>query len=118
MNNVMMIGNLTRDPDKRMTGGGVSVCTFSIAVQRRVANADGEREADFFSVVAWRGLADICGKYLAKGSKVCVNGTLQNRSYKDKNGDKRYVTEIIANEVEFLSRTEASNNEQEDEYPF
>lgn len=118
MNNVMMIGNLTRDPDKRMTGGGVSVCTFSIAVQRRVANADGEREADFFNVVAWRGLADSCGKYLTKGKKVGVHGALQNRTYDDKDGNKRYITEIIAEEVEFLSPVQEQKATDIEEYPF
>ena len=67
MNRATLIGNLTRDPDLRMTNGGVSVCTFSIAVQRRFANQQGERPADFFNIVCWRGLADNCGKYLHKG---------------------------------------------------
>ena len=114
MNHVVMTGNLTRDPDKRMTSGGVSVCTFSIAVQRRVANADGERIADFFNIVAWRGLADICGKYLAKGNKVGITGVLQTRSYEDKDVNTRYVTEIIADGVEFLSR----KSDADDDRPF
>ena len=87
-----------------MTNGGVSVCTFSIAVQRRFANQQGERPADFFNIVCWRGLADNCGKYLHKGSKVGVHGSIQNRSYEAQDGTKRYVTEIIADEVEFLER--------------
>ena len=104
MNRATLIGNLTRDPDLRMTNGGVSVCTFSIAVQRRFANQQGERPADFFNIVCWRGLADNCGKYLHKGSKVGVHGSIQNRSYEAQDGTKRYVTEIIADEVEFLER--------------
>lgn len=98
-----MIGNLTKDPDVRSTGSGVSVCSFRIAVNRRFANQSGERVSDFFDVVAWRQLADLCGRYLAKGRKVAVYGELQTRSYDAKDGTKRYVTEIIADEVEFLS---------------
>jgi single-strand DNA-binding protein len=92
-----------------MTGNGISVCTFSVAVQRRFANAQGERQADFFNVVAWRALADNCGRYLKKGSKVFVGGSLQNRTYEAQDGTKRYVTEIIADEVEFLDRAPASS---------
>ena len=103
MNKVFMIGNLTKDPDVRSTGSGVSVCSFRIAVNRRFANQSGERVSDFFDVVAWRQLADLCGRYLAKGRKVAVYGELQTRSYDAKDGTKRYVTEIIADEVEFLS---------------
>lgn len=105
MNRATLIGNLTRDPEVRMTGNGISVCTFSVAVQRRFANAQGERQADFFNIVAWRTLADNCGRYLKKGSKVFVGGSMQNRSY-DKDGVKRYIMEIIADEVEFLSPVE------------
>lgn len=102
MNRVIQIGNLTKDPEVRSTGSGISVCTFTIAVQRRFAQG-GEKVTDFFSVVAWRTLADICGKYLSKGSKVAVVGELQTRSYDAKDGSKRYVTEIVADEVEFLT---------------
>jgi single-strand DNA-binding protein len=104
LNRATLIGNLTRDPEVRMTNGGISVCTFSVAVQRRFANAQGERQADFFNVVAWRALADNCGRYLKKGSKVFVAGPLQNRTYEAQDGNKRYVTEIVADEVEFLDR--------------
>ncbi|MDL2220495.1 single-stranded DNA-binding protein [Eubacteriales bacterium OttesenSCG-928-N14] len=104
MNKAILIGNLTRDPDLRMTNSGISVCTFSIAVQRRFANQAGERPADFFNIVTWRGLAENCGKYLKKGSKVGVCGSIQNRNYDAADGTKRYVTEIVADEVEFLDR--------------
>ncbi len=103
MNKVILIGNLTKDPDVRTTGSGTSVCTFRIAVSRRFANQQGERMSDFFDVVAWRQLADLCGRYLAKGRKVAVVGELQNRSYDAKDGTKRYVTEVVADEVEFLT---------------
>jgi single-strand DNA-binding protein len=103
MNKVILIGNLTRDPDARQTPSGVPVTTFSIAVNRPVSNQQGEREADFFNIVTWRKLAETCAKYLAKGRKVGVVGRLQTRSYDDNTGQKRWVTEIIADEVEFLT---------------
>ena len=103
MNKVILIGNLTRDPELRTTGGGANVCSFSIAVNRRFSNQAGEKVTDYFNIVAWRQLGDLCGKYLAKGRKVCVTGEIQNRSYEAKDGTKRYVTEIIADDVEFLT---------------
>ena len=102
MNKVFLIGNLSKDPELRTTNSGTSVCTFSIAVNRR-KDKDGNSTADFFSIVAWRQLAELCGKYLAKGRKVSVVGELQNRSYEANNGTKRHVTEIVANEIEFLT---------------
>lgn len=103
MNHVTIIGNLTRDPEIAETPTGVTVCKFAVAVNRKYKDDNGEVVTDFFNVVAWRGLAENCGKYLAKGKKVAVVGTLQNRSYTDKNGVTRYVTEIIAEEAEFLT---------------
>ena len=103
MNQVILIGNLTRDPELSTTPGGVSVCRFAVAVNRTYRNQDGSQETDFFNVVAWRAQADFCGKYLKKGRKVAVIGNIQNRSYDDKDGNKRYVTEIIANNVEFVT---------------
>lgn len=103
MNKVIIIGNLTRDPELKSTSSGVSVCTFSVAVNRKFTDANGNREADFFTVSTWRGLAENCAKYLSKGRKVAVSGALQNRSYEDKNGNKRTVTEIVADEVEFIT---------------
>lgn len=111
MNKVMLIGNLTRDPELSSISSGVSVCRFSIAVNRRFRNANGETETDFFNIVAWRGLADTCAQYLRKGLKVCIIGQIQNRSYEDKDGVRRYATDIIADEVEFLTpKGESSAN--------
>ena len=107
MNKVILIGNLTRDPELSETPSGVAVCKFSIAVNK--STSDGERTADYFNIVTWRGQAENCGKYLAKGRKVAIVGTLQNRSYEDKDGNKRTVTEIVANEVEFLSATNSTS---------
>ena len=103
MNKAILIGNLTRDPEVRTTGSGVSVCTFTIAVNRRFANQQGVREADFINIVAWRQTAELCGRYLAKGRKVAVVGSIQTRSYDAQDGSKRYVTEVVADEVEFIS---------------
>ena len=102
MNKVILIGNIASDVEVKQTNGGVSVCSFRLAVQRKFANAQVAKEADFFSVVVWRQLAELCGKYCAKGKKVAVVGELQNRSYDAKDGSKRFLTEIIADEVEFL----------------
>lgn len=103
MNKVYLIGNLTRDPETSETGSGVTLCRFAIAVNRNYSSSDGERQTDFFNITVWRALAENCGKYLKKGSKVAVVGSLQNRSYEDKDGIKRNVTDIVASEVEFLS---------------
>ena len=103
MNKAIIIGNLTRDPESTTTGSGIQKCSFTVAVQRRFANAQGVREADFIPVVAWRQLADLCSRYLAKGRKVAVEGSIQTRSYDAQDGTKRYVTEVIADSVEFLS---------------
>lgn len=103
MNYVSMIGRLTKIPDIRQTNTGKNVCTFTLAVNRRYKDAQGKATADFFPVQAWEKLAELCARYLDKGSRVFVSGELRNRSYEAKDGSKRTVTEIIANEVEFLS---------------
>jgi len=104
MNKVYLIGNLCRDPELTETNGGIAVCRFAIAVNRPYSS-DGEKLTDFFNITAWRNQATNCSKYLKKGSKVAVVGSLQNRTYEDKEGIKRFVTDIIASEVEFLSGT-------------
>ena len=113
MNKVILIGNLTRDPELTETPSGVEVCRFAIAVSRDYANADGTRETDFFNITVWRGRAETCGKYLKKGNKVAVIGSLQTRSYEDKDGVKRNVTDIVANEVEFLTPKNAQSDDMD-----
>ena len=103
MNKCILIGNLTKDPELTTTTNGVAVCRFTIAVSRRYSNADGERETDFLNIVVWRNLGENCHKFLKKGSKVGIVGNIQSRSYDAPDGSKRYVTEIVAEEVEFLS---------------
>lgn len=107
MNKIHIIGNVTRDPEVKQTGSGVAICNFSVAVNRRFKNPQtGQTETDFFSVTAFRQLADLCGKYLAKGRKVAVVGSMQSRSYEAKDGSKRTVWDLVADEVEFLSAGE------------
>ncbi|MGI5848804.1 MAG: single-stranded DNA-binding protein [Christensenellales bacterium] len=100
MNRAIITGNLTRDPELRTTARGISVCTFTLAVKRPRTKED---KTDFIPVVTWRGLADNCAKYLAKGRKALAEGMIQIRDYEDRDGNKRYVTELHAENVEFLT---------------
>lgn len=102
MNRAILIGRLCDEPEVKTTSSGATVCTFRLAAQRRFANAQGVREADFLNVVAWRQTAELCGRYLSKGRKVAVEGSIQTRSYDAQDGSKRYVTEVVADSVEFL----------------
>lgn len=103
MNKATLIGNIAREPELSKTPSGISLCKFTIAVNRNFTNANGERECDFLNIVAWRAIAENCAKYLKKGNKVAVSGSITNRSYEDNDGNKRYITEIIADDVEFLT---------------
>ncbi len=116
MNKAILVGNLTRDPELVTTNNGISLCRFTLAVQRKFASSDGEREADFINIVVWRGQADNCYKYLKKGSKAGVVGSIQTRSYDGNDGTKKYATEVVAEEVEFLS-SKSSSSEAEAEAP-
>jgi len=104
LNRVILIGNLTRDPELRYTPDGTPVASFTIAVNRAFTTRQGEREADFIPVVVWRKRAETCSEYLAKGSQVAVEGRLQIRNYEDKDGVKRRVAEVVAWSVQFLQR--------------
>ena len=105
-----MTGNLTKDPEAYITQSGIKRLSFTIAVNRRYANAQGVHEADFIHIVTWKQLADLCEKYLFKGKKVAVEGSIQTRSYDGQDGQKRIVTEIIAENVEFLSNERRDAN--------
>lgn len=109
MNKVILIGNLTKDPEGGETTSGIPYSRLSIAVNRPFTDENGERQADFFNVTVWRAQAQNCLKYLCKGKKVCVVGRLQNRTYEDRDGNKRMATDIIAEEVEFLSPSDNSS---------
>lgn len=117
MNKIMLIGNLTRDPEISQTPSGINVCRFSIAVSRRFSNAEGERETDFFNVIAWRGLGENCHKYLKKGNKTCVVGSLQMRNYEASDGTKRTAVEVVADDVEFLTPKGAAEGGYDDFRP-
>lgn len=122
MNINFLIGNLTKQPEK-IEGTQKPLCKFSIAVKENYTNKDGERPLSFFTIVAWGVLADNCVKYLKKGSKVGVVGKLQTRTWEDNDGNKRYATEIVASEIEFLSTkpdteetpVEQNNNDYDDD---
>ena len=106
MNHVILIGNLTKDPELRSTPNGVSVCTFTLAVGRY--NKD---EADFLNIVVWKKQAENAAKYLRKGSQAAVAGRIQIRSYEGNDGTKKYITEIIATEVKFLRSDKQTNTQ-------
>ena len=112
MNRVDLVGRLTRDPELRHTTSGRAVCQINLAINRTFTNQNGEREADFINVVVWDKQAENVSKYVSKGRLVSVEGRLQSRSYDDKDGKKVYVTEVVANNVQFLStgNSNGSNN--------
>lgn len=112
MNKVFLIGNLTRDPELSETNSGISVCRFTIAVNRRFQDVNGQQQTDFFNVTAWRGLAENIAKFCKKGSKVAVTGNLQIRQYEDRDGQKRTSVDVNAEEVEFLT-TKSQGSEAE-----
>lgn len=101
MNKVFLMGRLTKDPELRMTATGTPVCSFSLAVDRSYVRQGEERKADFFNIVAWRNQAEFCKKYLTKGTKIIVIGSIQNRTWDDQNGQRHYATDIIAEEINF-----------------
>ncbi len=111
MNKVFLIGRLTRDPELRYTGNNTAVASFTIAVNRTYTNQAGEREADFIPVVVWRRQAESVKNYLSQGSQVAVEGRIQVRNYDDQNGQRRYVTEVIADSVEFIGSRRDNNNQ-------
>ena len=111
-NKVILLGRLTADPELKQTQSGASVCNFSVAVDRRVSrNADqGQQTVDFINVVAWRERAEFVSRYFKKGNPILVCGSLQVRSWTDNQGQKRYATEVVADEVSFTSSASQSNN--------
>ena len=105
LNKVVLAGRMTADPELKQTGTGVSVLTFTIAVNRSYvskSSEQGERQADFITVVAWRNTAEFISKYFRKGSAICVSGSIQTRSWQDQQGQRRYATEVVADEAMFV----------------
>lgn len=111
MNQCNFIGNLTKDPELTTTTNGVNKVSFTIAVNREYKKDDGTSDVDFFNCIAWRGLADTINKFCKKGKKIFITGEMQNRSYEDNNGVKRYITELIVNKCQFLSMLENSQSQ-------
>ena len=113
LNKVVLAGRMTADPERKQTPSGVSVLSFTIAVNRSYVskNSDqGERQADFINVVAWRNTAEFISKYFRKGSAICVSGSIQTRSWQDQQGQRRYATEVVADEAMFVeSRSESTS---------
>jgi single-strand DNA-binding protein len=136
LNKVMIIGHLGRDPEMRYTPSGRPVTTFTVATSRSWNTVDGERhsETEWFNIVAWGNLAEICKQYLTKGQQVYIEGRLQTRKWDDKEGNKHYTTEIVAQEMMMLGERKDSNHNanhgeetaseempagtDEDEFPF
>lgn len=118
MNKVILVGNLARDPELTTTPSGVSVCRFTVAVSRTYANADGERETDFINCVAWRNTAEFVAKYFKKGSSAGVVGSIQTRTYEGNDGNKRYVTEVSVDNVEFVGRKSGGDGEPTEKSKF
>lgn len=102
MNKVIISGRLTRDPEVRYTTSGKVVCQFTLAVDRPFTNQDGQREADFIPIVLWNKTAEVAGNNVHKGDRLAVIGRIQVRNYTDKNGVKRYVTEVVGDKIEFI----------------
>lgn len=105
MNHIVLIGRLTRDPELRYTPNGVAVANFDLAVDRPTTNQQGEKETDFIRIVVWQKQAENCANYLKKGRLCAVEGRLQIRSYTNQDGQKRWVTEVVASFVQFLERS-------------
>lgn len=112
MNKIFLIGNLTRDPELRTTSTGISVCSFSIAVNRRRSQGQEQADVDYFRITAWRQLGELCHRYLSKGRKVCVVGNVSVSTYEGRDGVTRASLEVTADEVEFLSPRQDSSEHQ------
>ena len=112
MNKAVLIGRLTKDPEVRTTASGIKTASITLAVDRNYKNSDGERETDFIPIVTWRGAAELAEKYLTKGKQLAVSGRIQTRNYEDRDGNRRFVTEVVADELQFLSSVQSTNTQQ------
>jgi len=127
MNKCVIIGRLTKEPEVKNTSNQVTVCTFTVAVDRKFKDSNGQRQADFINCVAWRQTATFISQYFHKGSRIGLTGSIQTRTYEDKNGDKKFVTEVVVDEAEFVeslntsAQTKPANTNtdlNEDDYEF
>ena len=108
LNKVILIGNMTADPELKQTPNGVNVCSFSIGVSRKYTKQGEQQQTDFPNIVAWRSTAEFIAKYFRKGTAICICGSLQTRTWTDNNGAKRYATEVVADEASFVERKSES----------
>jgi len=115
MNKITLIGSLVRDPEVRSTPNGVTVCSFTIAVDRKFKDQSGNKTTDFFRINAWRAFGDTCARWLSKGKKVAVIGELQARTYEAKDGTTRMSLDVQADEVEFLSPKQENHDEPQED---
>lgn len=127
MNKCVIIGRLTKEPEVKNTSNQVTVCTFTVAVDRKFKDSNGQRQADFINCVAWRQTATFISQYFHKGSRIGLTGSIQTRTYEDKNGDKKFITEVVVDEAEFVESLNSSaqtkpantnNDLNEDDYEF
>lgn len=118
LNNVVLIGRLTKDPELRYTTSGTATASFTLAVDRSYTNQQGERETDFIPIVVWRKLAETCANYLGKGRLVAVEGRIQVRTYDGNDGQRRWVTEVVAENVRFLDRAKEDGGVSRSQSPF
>lgn len=116
MNKFVAVGRTTKDCDIRSTSTGKQVASFTLAVDRDFKNAQGEREADFLPCVVWGKLSEVCEKYVTKGKQLAVAGRIQTRNYEDKDGQRRYITEVIVSDLQLLGSRQDAQQPQEPEY--
>lgn len=109
MNKIILMGRLTKDPEVKYTNTGKAVAQFTLAVNRPIKNAEGNYEADFINIVAWNQTAEVVGNYVHKGQRLLVEGRLQIRTYDANDGSKRYVTEVVASNIEFIEKKEGGS---------
>lgn len=110
LNKVILIGRFTRDPELRSTPQGISTCSFSLAVDRNYQSAGGERQTDFINCVAWRQTAEFISKYFQKGNAICVEGSIQTRSWKDNDGNNRYATDVVVDRTYFVESKKSAQS--------
>lgn len=113
MNKAIIIGNLVKDPELRTTQSNLSVCSFTVAVNRRFKNKEGGYDTDYINIVAWRQTAEFVAKYFSKGSKIALVGSIQTRSWEDEQGQRRYATEVVTDEVYFADSKRQADNQSE-----
>ncbi|MGI6078528.1 MAG: single-stranded DNA-binding protein [Fastidiosipilaceae bacterium] len=111
MNRAILLGRLVRDPELRTTQNGTSVCSFTLAIDRRFKNQYGERQTDFIPCVAWSKTAEFCAQYFSQGQRMALLGSIQPRSWEDQEGNRRYTTEVVAEEIYFADSKKSSGNQ-------